>query len=197
MAENDDLDFFPTPWGLVYAALRDYHAEVYRPKAILDAGAGDGRWGKVARELWPNTRIDAIDIVRHPGFDPSPYDNVYTADFLTWEPQSEYGEMIGNPPYNKWEAFLECGLALPGVKDVYMLLRLGVLAGINRVQKFYPRPHHVPMTVAVISPRPVFVGKTSDPRTDYGMFRWSTSLNEKQWIGSFLTWNRRPEDGGK
>lgn len=63
MRDRDDFDHYPTPEPLVRAALTSRILPIMpAPRTILDPGAGQGVWGRVARSIWPNAFIVGTEI---------------------------------------------------------------------------------------------------------------------------------------
>src|SRR3990167_4050245 len=77
------FDLYPTPEGLARAVI--HQLSNTEPKCILDPGCGEGIWGKVAKENWPNTHIQGVELrkeVEHAD-NSQYYDNIYlNEDYL-------------------------------------------------------------------------------------------------------------------
>lgn len=58
---RDTADNYPTPRGYCRAAL-DLLPFSFKPRDILDPGAGLGPWGEVARERYPHANITGIEL---------------------------------------------------------------------------------------------------------------------------------------
>lgn len=92
-------EFYETPEPLVRAAL-DLLPNL-RYKTILDPGAGNGVWGRVARANWPSAEITGIDL--HNARRGSPYNIWKIGNYALYESAS-LDLIIGNPPYgDAWE----------------------------------------------------------------------------------------------
>ena len=107
MRPRDPDDFYPTPAALIQTALQRV-GELFgiddRPDTILDPGAGDGAWGKVARNVWPRAHIQGVELRTVAA--PDAYDGWRTEDFRLFDPPREYDLVMGNPPYKFAEAFV-------------------------------------------------------------------------------------------
>lgn len=113
---NVALDEFLTPIELIEACFKQsiYHNS---PRRILDVGANDGRWGKIARKYYPNAVICGIEQMYM--VQPDEYDFWFTDDFITTEAfVHKWGDylknfdlVIGNPPYTvkEFEGYDENG----------------------------------------------------------------------------------------
>lgn len=181
---RNEFDYYPTPIEFVEAAL---NFVTYTPTKILDPGAGDGIWGKVAREKWPNAIIYGVEV--QPKFTkPNCYDQWFNEDFLNWEANTTFDLIIGNPPYGKpirdaAEFFTrKCYSYLEDERLLVFLLRLAFLEGQDRGKYFWP--NYSPKKVTVCSKRPSFTGNGKTDATAYGIYQW-----EKGWQGDTkLSW---------
>lgn len=107
--ERNPLDFYPTPWDVIEIILRYAKSNMWYNKRIdhiLDIGAGTGRWGAVARSLWPNAQIIGyektyLDQMQHTRIKSRGYDRLYAGDngdFLA-SPVEPFDLVMGNPPF--------------------------------------------------------------------------------------------------
>lgn len=178
LPERKNFDLYETESSLI-RALFDYNVcdlfpqiRASRPgsNSLLDVGAGDGRWGLIANEMWPKFAIlDGIDIRDLPK---PPYFTGWfpCQDFTTWDTHHRYAIIVGNPPYYLAEKFVEKAwdLLTPGGSIVF-LLRLAFLEGVGRHESFWPK---YPLTkVYVCSRRPSFYGGKTNG-TAFGVFHW-------------------------
>lgn len=162
-------EFFETPAELVTAFGQSqtlWRAD--EAVTFLDAGAGTGVWGKVFRQLFPKCRLLGVEIDRR-FKKPAGYDDWLTQDFLVDLPPLAYDIdwVVGNPPFRLTEGFVRQAMRL--ARGAVFLGRLSLFASRSRVQFWREFP---PAELHVIVPRPVFVGKASDPKTDYALFVW-------------------------
>jgi len=163
-------DHYETDYSTVERCLAALEVQVTRP-CILDLGAGSGRWGKVARRLWPSAFIYGVEIrdVERP----EKYDGWLTGDFPVCAHQIrlEYDLVIGNPPYACAEAFVRAGLLL--LRDggqLGFLLRLAFLEGQGRRDGLFKE--FPPRAVEVCSKRPSFSEDGKTNATAFAFFIW-------------------------
>lgn len=111
-----DADFTPEPVVAQFlGTLRDRGLE---PKCILDPAAGAGVFGKVARELWPNASIEAIEPRKEEAQHLERYyDIVHHVEFeeavrrgLLWCVRGmrppRFDLIATNPPFSLWRDFV-------------------------------------------------------------------------------------------
>ena len=175
MRPRDPNDHYPTPIPTVEAALA-LLPPTFRPVDILDPGAGDGVWGRVACRRWRSAELHGVELrdVEQNGA----YDLWYkNTDFRLLNRSCQYDLVIGNPPYKHAEEFVRLSLqCLDADGYLLFLLRLAFLEGQERGRDLWRRLP--PKAVHVCSARPSF---TQDKRTDataYGVFCW-----QKGWQG--------------
>lgn len=175
-----EFDHYPTDESTVLSCLDELSGYMPDPKYILDAGAGSGVWGRVAREIWPCSGIIGVEV--RPSTVIPGYDGWINADFLDENAIRPFGKpgslVMGNPPYCQAEEFVRRGLGLsqPGGR-VAFLLRLGFLEGQARGNGLFRE--HPPAYVWICSRRPSFTGDGKTDATAYAFFVW-----EKGWHGS-------------
>lgn len=184
-AANDrNHDAYPTPDWATKAAV-DWVVQKIVPQLrvrkenlrILDAGAGDGRWGYyLVHALAAATSryyLEGVEIrdyaVHHDGI----YDEWYIADYLTLDAEP-YDLIISNPPFGKpvrniAQKFVERSLELLTPEGfACFFLRSAFLHGAGRADSLY-EPSHL-RYYAPYAERPVFVGDNSDSKTEYSLF---------------------------
>lgn len=175
---RDKRDFYPTPRGLVRAALRLIEARHIR--TILDPGAGEGAWGSVASEIWPAAKIVGVDL-NFPYMPPG-YDMWFNHDYLGSSAAIYSGVdlVIGNPPYKYAEEFVRQAIddLVPGGLCLF-LMRLAFLEGQDRGDCLWRECP--PMSVHVLSRRPSFTGNGKTDATAYAVYLWG-----KGWQGDTL-----------
>jgi hypothetical protein len=176
-------DFYPTPKELIRAIFKDYITKYAPPRTVLDPGCGDGVWGEVAREFFPDAQITGVDIRELPKN--SSYTYWVTEDFLTSGIESKYFELIiGNPPFKYAEQFLD--KCLPCNKVIF-LLQASFLESKKRYLKYYKsgvRPTEVKISTRRIS----FTGNKKSDNTMYGIFYWMRSNIISDTKVSWLDW---------
>jgi hypothetical protein len=188
MRPRQGHDYYPTPESLVVAALDKV---TITPATILDPGAGDGVWGRVAFKKWNDPFIVGIDIRE------VPMPECYTwwkfnTDFLEMKLDVTFNLVMGNPPYNKAEEFIRKGYAhLTVGGQMVMLLRLAFLESQKRAKGLWKELR--PKNVYVLGRRPSFTGNGKTDATAY-----MVALFEKDWSGitelDWLEW--KYEDNG-
>jgi SAM-dependent methyltransferase len=162
------FDYYLTPNSLCCACLDVLPTEL-TPCTILDPGAGTGVWGDAARVRYPHSRIVGCELrLEHPT---ASYDHWRHGDFLAMPFYESYELIIGNPPYDRAEAFVRKSLDLltPG-GYLLLLLRLGFLEGQERGDALWIE--YPPQLVAVCSARPSFTGDSKTDATAYACFLW-------------------------
>lgn len=193
------FDFYPTETKHIRAVLRLIPTG-FHPHWILDPGAGDGAFGKVARERWQDANIVGIEyrwVAR-----PTSYDYwMIRTSFLLRDPQAlpkdeaYFDLIIGNPPYGKdgdlkddlaAEKFVRRSLELlrPGGLLAF-LLPLTWLGGQERANGLFEQ--FCPKRVSVAPVRPSFTGDGKTDATEYMACLW-----QKGWRGKFFagSWDR-------
>jgi hypothetical protein len=182
--------------ALIRGALARYAlAKGGAPGYILDPGAGDGRWGREAGRLYPGAAVHGVElrrVVRPAGF------AKWWAcrDFVKWRAPSApelvegYHLAVGNPPYNRAEAFVRHTWAMlaPGGRIIF-LLPLQFQASLGRYNGLWVE---LPLTlVAVVCPRPSFgknsKGKRGTNGTDYGLYIWDKAPDGRP-VGTPRRW---------
>lgn len=180
-------DFYPTEPKHVRAVLRLIPSD-FEPKWILDAGAGEGAFGKEARKRYPNATIVGIEY--RPVTRPKEYDFWLTCtSFLRLDPfacredEAYYDLVIGNPPFGKngnerdalaAERFVRRGYELLRVGGLQaLLLPISFLAGQDRAEGLYRElpPKH--LNIAPV--RPSFTGDGKTDATEYMAMLWQKS----------------------
>lgn len=189
---RQENDFYPTPIELCRAALHLFAGQNF--KTILDPGCGTGVWGQAARSLWPASHITGIDIVDRLER-PSAYNRFCLADFLSLIPDaypdgSCYSLIIGNPPYQLAQEFIEKGMRLLAPHGTMMfLLRLNFLEGQKRGKGLWKTLP--PSDVYVCSRRPSYTGNGKTDATAYSLICWGKqrfSTNTQTYL-HWLDWD--------
>lgn len=166
LPRRSNADFYPTERTLIRAAL-DKFAPLDSSQ-ILDIGAGDGRWGRIAREITGAETIVGVEKRQLPC--PASFTDWYTADYLKWRDLRYFDLIVSNPPYRIAEAVIRKAWQdlMPG-GTMIMLLRLAFQAGVARSMGLWAEMP--PVCVGVCSRRPSFYGGGTNG-TDYGIYVW-------------------------
>ena len=101
---------------------------------FLEPCCGGGHIAEVIKEYYPNANITAIDIVDR-GY------GIGGINFLTYETEKKFANIITNPPYSLAQEFIEKSLSL--LKEngkIAMFLKLQFLEGIGRKEFFEKAP---------------------------------------------------------
>lgn len=186
LREREPSDFYPTPKELIRAVLKDYAYNHSEPKSILDPGCGDGVWGEVAKEFWPNAKITGIDIRKIPRN--NSYDNWITDDFLNsknYMVAQNFDLVIGNPPFKYAEQFLDLCMGT----NVIFLLRASFLESKKRYEKYYRHKDKCPTEVKISTRRISFTGNKKSDNTMYGIYYWLKSNFISQTRLGWLDWD--------
>lgn len=131
--ERVDNDFYATPRNAIEAILK----EVKLDGSILEPAAGQGHISKVLREYYPYSEIVSTDLVqREERFGISIQGDV---DFLTYDFNRKFDNIITNPPFNLAQEFIERALELSNDK-VIMFAKIQLLEGNKRREMFDNTP---------------------------------------------------------
>jgi hypothetical protein len=138
--------------------------------SILDPGAGDGCWGEVARDIWPEAKICGVE--RRPVSPHNCYNEWLVGDYPEVGGQDRMFDLIiGNPPFKYCQQFISAGLnQLEYGGFLVFLLRLGFAGGQRRRDGLFTK--NPPRLVAVCSKRPSFSGDGRTKPIEYAMFFW-------------------------
>ena len=138
-ARPDD-DHYRTPTWLVEAVLAQGLS--IPPRAVLDAGAGDGRLGRAVARRFRDAATWGVEI------DParlasSGLDRQIEADFLAWAPTCDrtFDCVIANPPFRLWDEFARAMLPLVAPGGTCLVLGfVNVLGGQARAAWWREHP---------------------------------------------------------
>jgi len=178
------------PYGLAKAVLNYLHLDVVVSlKYTVDAGCGNGIWGRAFQEVFGDDYIiDGVDI-RLPTA-PLPYSCFHHTDYLTWNPEMSPTLIIGNPPFRLIEQFVRHSWEISDYGGVICFLgRLEFLASRRRQEGLFAE---CPLNqVAVLTRRPSFFStkgsKTTDAM-DYAVFIWVAGESAPKAILDWLYW---------
>lgn len=131
--ERVDNDFYATPLNAIKAILN----EVKLDGSILEPAAGQGHISKVLREYYPYSEIVSTDLVQREERFGIPIQG--GVDFLTYEFNRKFDNIITNPPFNLAQEFIERALKLSNDK-VVMFAKIQLLEGSKRREMFDNTP---------------------------------------------------------
>lgn len=190
LPERQEQEFYPTERSLIKAALAPIllYKRVHR---ILDAGAGDGRWGEIAASyFWtPPAYLVGVEIRKVES--PPAFDEWHCKDFLKFTSKKPFDLIVSNPPYagktrpplseqfinHAWDL-----LALGG--RMVFLLPLDYQVGKGRYDRLYQdRP---PALVMPVVRRIAFIGGNGGTN-NHAVFVWRKGL-DGQAIGKPNEW---------
>jgi hypothetical protein len=165
------FDFYETDYYTIGRCLGAIEKLGIVPARILDLGAGSGRWGEVARGVWPGAIIAGVEVreVEQPAY----YDIWLTGSFPECMERIwlRYDLVIGNPPYVRSEPFIRSGLrVLSQNGHLGFLLKLSFLASQGRRDGLYQE--FPPLEVNVCSKRPSFQENGGTNATEFGYYIW-------------------------
>src|SRR4030067_2729002 len=182
-------DVYITPLGLCKAVLGTFlNKYPNNYNSILDPGAGEGNWGRAVREVFPfQTHVEGNDIrdLEKPLW----YNRYITGNYLEIEYDRKFDLIIGNPPYNCAEKFIDKSLSLLMPNGfLIFLLRLSFLESKKRYKKYYStnlRPIEVLVSVRRIS----FTGDGATDNTTFAIYVWRKNHNTEYTKLDWLDWN--------
>lgn len=131
--ERVDNDFYATPLGAVRSILN----EVKLNGSILEPAAGQGHISKVLKEYYPYSEIISTDLIQRKEIFGIPIQG--NIDFLTYEFNRKFDNVITNPPFNLAQEFIERALELSNDK-VIMFAKIQLLEGNKRREMFDNTP---------------------------------------------------------
>lgn len=185
-AKDNPNDVYNTPLPFVRVALGIIND--WQPTDILDPGAGNGVWGQVARELWPDAYIAGVELRQLPK--PSAYDTWHRENFLFYQTYHSFDLVMGNPPYGVSEGkkdkklaekFVRRSLAFtrPGGR-VYLLLKSVFTEAEGRMQGLFKE--YPPLAIYQSARRIPFRPETNGNKTNtvaYSMFLWEKDRRQR------------------
>ncbi len=131
--ERVDNDFYATPTSAVEAILN----EVKLNGSILEPAAGEGHISKVLKEYYPYSEIVSTDLVQREERFGIPIQG--RVDFLTYNFNRKFDNIITNPPFTLAQEFIERALELSNDK-VIMFAKIQLLEGDKRRKMFGNTP---------------------------------------------------------
>lgn len=134
--------------------------------SFLEPCIGNGNISEVVNDRFPNSKIIGVDIVDRG------YPNTIIHDFLTYETDAKFDNIITNPPYSLAKEFIEKGMGLLNINGkMAMFLKIQFLEGAKRTEMFKKYP---PKYIYVFTKRmPTWnKGQPTDPNGK----RWATTM---------------------
>lgn len=126
-------DFYATPEG----AIKDILNAIKLNGSILEPACGEGHISKILKEYYPTNEIVSTDLIqREDKFNTNIQGNI---DFLTYNYNRKFDNIITNPPFNFAQEFIERALQLSNDK-VIMFAKIQLLEGSKRREMFDNTP---------------------------------------------------------
>jgi SAM-dependent methyltransferase len=182
LKKRSDSDLYVTPMEFVDAAISLIPSY---PFNILDAGAGDGRWGSAAKKRFTRSDVVGVEIL-----DMAP---TYSEDYTLWSHNTNYLEfesnilfdcIVSNPPFSFAEEFVRHSFKL--LKDgghLIYLLRTSFLESKKRGRGLFKE---FPLRKVYISmSRLSFTGNGKSDDTSYSLYIWERGYDgpcELEWL---------------
>ena len=152
-------DFYATDPLAVEMLMNVYQ---FNEGSFLEPCIGNGNISEVVNDRFPNSKIIGIDIVDRG------YRNTIIHDFLTYETDAKFDNIITNPPYSLAKEFVEKGMGLLNINGkMAMFLKIQFLEGAKRIEMFKKYP-----------PKYIYVFTKRMPTWNNGQ---PTDLNGKRW----------------
>ena len=174
--ERVENDFYATDPQAVELLMEKYQ---FNEGSFLEPCVGNGNISSVIRDKFPNSKIVGIDIVNRG------YPNLIVSDFITYETNQKFDNIITNPPYSLAKEFVEKGMELLNDNGkMAMFLKIQFLEGVKRIDMFKKYP---PKYIYVFSKR-MATWNNGEQFNQNGK-RWATTMChawfiwEKEFIG--------------
>lgn len=149
-------DFYATPLDSVQSFL-DNFPYIHPDDTILEPSAGNGNIIRALRNYGVHNHITAIELRQEERCNLQKIsDKVLICNFLLEDITEKYDIIIGNPPYNLAQEFIDKSLSLlnPGGKLIF-LLRTNFLESKKRFEWWQDK---IPDLLFVLHKRPSFIG---------------------------------------
>lgn len=131
--ERVDNDFYATPENAIRAILD----VVKLDGSILEPAAGQGHISRLLREYYPYSELVSTDLIQREEKFGIAIDG--GVDFLTYDYNRKFDNVITNPPFNLAQEFIERALELSNDK-VIMFAKIQLLEGNKRREMFDNTP---------------------------------------------------------
>lgn len=161
--ERVEYDFYATNPKAVEMLLEKY--QFNENGNWLECCVGQGHISKVIENKF-NCNVDGIDIIDRG------YPNTIVADYLTWETDTKYDNILSNPPYSLGKEFVEKSIELLNDNGkLAMFLKVQFLEGGKRKKLFEKYP---PKYIYVFRNR-MATWNNGEPLDTNGK-RWATTM---------------------
>lgn len=161
--ERVENDFYATDPQAVALLMEKYQ---FNEGSFLEPCVGNGNISSVIRDKFPNSKIVGIDIVDRG------YPNLIVNDFITYETNQKFDNIITNPPYSLAKEFVEKGMELLNDNGkMAMFLKIQFFEGEKRREMFEKHP---PKYVYVFTKR-MPTWNNGQPTDENGK-RWATTM---------------------
>ena len=156
-------DFYATDPKALKMLMEEYQ---FNEGSFLEPCVGNGNLANIIKDEFPGSEITCIDIVDRG------YPNTIIHDFLTWETDEKFDNIITNSPYSIAKEFVEKGLSLldEGGK-MAMFLKVQFLEGMKRQLMFEKYPHKYMYVFTKRMP----TWKNGQPKDENGK-KWATTM---------------------
>lgn len=161
--ERVENDFYATDPQAVEMLMDVYK---FNEGSFLEPCVGNGNISSVIEDKFPNSQVVSIDLVDRG------YPNTIVHDFLTYETNEKYDNIITNPPYSLAKEFVEKGMDLLNDNGkMAMFLKIQFFEGEKRREMFKNYP---PKYIYVFTKR-MATWNNGNPTDENGK-RWATTM---------------------
>jgi len=156
-------DFYATDPEALRMLMREYE---FNNGSFLEPCVGNGNLARVISEEFEGSKVTGVDLVDRG------YDGVIVSDFLEYETDERFDNVITNPPFSLAREFAEKGLELLRENGkMALFLRIQFLEGVGREEFFNKYP---PRYVYVFRKR-MATWNNGEPLDPKGK-NWSTTM---------------------
>ena len=161
--ERAENDFYATDPKAVEMLMDRYK---FNEGSFLEPCVGNGNISSTIKEKFPNSQVVGIDLVDRG------YPNTIIHDFITYETEEKFDNIITNPPYSLGMEFVEKGMELLNDNGkMAMFLKIQFLEGAKRTEMFEKYP---PKYIYVFTKR-MATWNNGQPADEKGK-RWATTM---------------------
>lgn len=170
-------DVYPTPEWAVIKAVRHLPTST---GVVIDAGAGDGVWGKHMKHDGM-IGVELRDLPMPEGYTGW----IRNMDYLTWKPHRKVDMVVGNPPYHLFKEFFwhTWNEVIHACGCIAWVLPLKWQQGEKRYATIFSNGHL--SRVLTFVKRLDFTGKGS-PHEASALYIWDKSIQEKYYLGGWI-----------